>query len=61
MALGGRRQRLAHDDLAAAVVVVPGVVEEGQAFVDGCVHDSDSLGLVLGGRGADVPTAEAEN
>jgi len=48
---------LAHDGLAAAVVVVPGVVEEVDAVVDGGVHDLDGFLLVL--DGADVPAAQA--
>ena len=55
------RQRLAHHLLAAAVVVVPGVVEEGDAFVDGRMHHLDRRGFVLGRREADVPTAEAKH
>jgi len=50
---------LAHDGLAAAVVVVPGVVEEVDAVVDGGVHDLDGFLLVL--DGADVPAAQAED
>jgi len=40
-------------------VVVPAVVEEVHALVDGRVHDLDGLGLVL--HVADVPAAEAED
>ncbi len=50
---------LAHDLLAAAVVVVPGVVKEGEAVIDGGVHDLDRLVLVL--DGANVPTAQAND
>ena len=53
------REGLAHDLLAAAVVVVPAVVEERHALVEGGVHDLDGLVLVL--DGADVPAAEAED
>src|SRR5439155_17314881 len=50
---------VAHNGFAGAVVVIPGVVEEGQAFVDGGVHDFDGLVLVL--DRADVPAAQGED
>ena len=53
------RQRASHDLLGAAIVVIPAVVEEGDAFVDGGVHDADGLARIL--HGADVPSAEAED
>jgi hypothetical protein len=34
-------QRLAHEAFALAVVILPGVVHEGDAGVDGGVHDAD--------------------
>jgi hypothetical protein len=52
-------KRLTHDLFAAAVVVVPGVIEEGQPLIQGGVHDFD--GFVLICDGADVPAAQGEN
>ena len=49
---------LAHTDFAAAVVVVPGVVHEGDAGVDGGANDLDTLLLLL--LPADVVAAQAE-
>jgi hypothetical protein len=59
LALAVHRQGLAHDGLAAAVVIIPGVIEEGHALVDGSVHDLDRFLLVL--DAADVPAAQAED
>jgi len=42
-----------------AVVVIPGVIEEGHAFVDGGVHDADGFVVIF--DGANVPAAEAED
>jgi hypothetical protein len=39
-------QRLSHADLARPAVVVPTVVEEVDAVVDGRAHDADGLLLV---------------
>ena len=50
-------QSFAHDLFGVAVVIVPGVVEEGEAFVDGGVHDADGFRVFL--DAADVPAAEA--
>ena len=52
-------ERLAHADFAGAVVVVPAIVEEGDAAVDGL---ADELDRVLLGRRrlADVVAAEAD-
>ena len=52
-------QRLAHADLALAVVVVPAVVQEGDAAIDGGADEPDALLLVL--LAADVMTAEADD
>ena len=50
---------LAHADFAAAVVVVPAVVHEGDAGVDGGADDLDALLLVL--LPADVVAAQADH
>src|SRR5208283_1617960 len=42
-----------------AIVIIPGIVEEGHALVDGGVHDLDGFLGVL--DSADVPAAKAEN
>ena len=52
-------QGLAHADLAAAVVVVPAVVHEVDAGVDGGADDLDALLLVL--LPADVVAAQADD
>ena len=52
-------QRAPHHLFRPAVVVVPAVVEEGQAFVDRGVHDANGLGRVF--DRPDVPAAQAEN
>ena len=49
---------LAHADFADAVVVVPAVVEEGDAFVDGLADELDACLCV--GTFADVVTAKAD-
>src|SRR5262249_39546595 len=59
LALAVLGQGLAHDLLTAAVVIVPGIVEEGQALLEGAVHDVDRFVLVLGR--ADVPAAQADD
>src|SRR5262249_33274976 len=51
-------QRLAHAQLAAAVVVVPAVVHEGDAVIDRMPDDADALGLI--GRPTDVVAAETD-
>ena len=51
-------QGLAHADLAGAVVVVPAVVHEGDAAVDGAADDPDALGFVL--LSSDVMAAQAD-
>ena len=51
-------ERFAHHLLAAAVVIIPRVVEERHPVVDRLVHDRD--GLRLGDR-ADVPPAESDD
>src|SRR2546426_10876079 len=40
-------QRLSHPDLAPAAVVVPTIVEEGDAALDGPADDADALGRIL--------------
>ena len=40
-------------------MVVPGVVEESEALVDGRMHDADGLVVVV--QRADVPTAETQD
>jgi glyoxylase-like metal-dependent hydrolase (beta-lactamase superfamily II) len=50
---------LAHSLFAHAVVVVPRVVEERDARVDGLVHQADGVGVGL--RHDHVPAAHAEN
>src|SRR5579884_3069108 len=40
-------------------MIIPGVVEKGDPFVDRRVHDSDRFGLVF--RGRDVPSAQRQN
>src|SRR5205085_851536 len=52
-------QGLAHADLAAAVVVIPAVVHEGDAGVDGGADDLDTVFLLL--LAANVVTAQADN
>src|SRR5438132_11519725 len=39
-------QRLSHPDLALATVVVPAIVEEGDAALDGPADDADALGRI---------------
>ena len=51
-------ERLAHADFADAVVVVPAVVHEVDAVVDGSADDADALLLVT--LHADVKTAETD-
>jgi hypothetical protein len=52
-------ERLPHADFADAVVIVPAVVHEGDAAVDGLADELD--GIVLGDGGfADVIAAEAD-
>src|SRR5205809_3876090 len=41
-------QRLAHADLASSVMVVPGVVQEGDAVIDRAPDDTNALLLVTG-------------
>src|SRR5438045_2873422 len=50
---------LPHSDLAGALVVVPRVVHEVDAAIDGAVHDAKSE-LLAYGRQAKVPAAEAD-
>jgi hypothetical protein len=50
--------RLAHPHFALAVVVFPRIVEEGDAAVDGRVHEAG--GFTFGGKFADVVTPEPE-
>src|SRR5262245_38680403 len=52
------RDRLAHDLLRPTVVVLPRVVHEGDACVDGRMNHADGLVLVL--DLTDVMTAKAE-
>ena len=52
-------QRASHQLLGAPVVVVPGVVEERDSLVEGGVHQSDRLRVVL--DRSDVPAAERED
>jgi hypothetical protein len=52
-------KRAAHHLFGAAVVVVPAVVEEGDALVQRGVHDAHGIGRVL--DRADVPAAQADN
>ena len=49
----------AHELLGAPVVVVPGVVEEGDALVQGGVHEPDRFQVVL--DGADVPAPDPDD
>ncbi len=51
-------ESLPHADFADAVVVVPAVVHEAHAVVDGFVHDGDAFGGVA--LFADVEAAEAD-
>jgi hypothetical protein len=53
------RERLSHDLFGVAVVIVPGVVEEGETFIDGCVHDPDRFGVFF--DCADVPATETDD
>jgi hypothetical protein len=53
-------QRTAHQFLAAAVVVVPGVVEEGEPAVGGPLDETDTL-VVGEFRLAAVPAAETQH
>lgn len=56
-AIGG--ECFPHDEFTAAIVVIPTIVEEGEAFVDRRVHDFDGvLGIF---DGSDVPATQAEN
>ncbi len=52
-------QRVAHAPLALAVVVVPAVVHEGDAAIDGRADDADAFRPIL--RHADVEAAEPES
>src|SRR5205085_2935801 len=52
-------QRVSQPLLAPAVVVLPGVVEEGQARVDCLVDEGDRI--LQRGHGAEVIAAESEN
>ena len=52
-------ERLAHADLAAAVVVVPGVVHEGDAAVDRASDEADRCLIIF--RLADVIPAETDH
>jgi hypothetical protein len=52
-------QGLAHADFAAAVVIVPAVVHEGDAGVDGGADDLDAVLLVL--LPADMVAAQADD
>ena len=52
-------ERLAHPQLALAVVVVPGVVHEGDAAVDRGADDADAERLVDVRQG-EVPAAEPD-
>ena len=52
-------ERLAHADFAAAAVVVPAVVHEGDAVVDGGADDLDAFLLLL--LSADVVAAQADH
>src|SRR4029453_12656700 len=51
-------QRVPHASLALAVVIIPAVVHEVDAAVDGASNDADAFGRVLGP--ADVVSAEAD-
>ena len=57
VAIAVLRQRLAHAPFGIAVVVLPGVVEEGGAGVDRAVNDGDGFRLI---RRADMRAADAE-
>src|SRR5260370_16416443 len=59
VAPGIHGERLAHDLLGGAVPIVPGVVEEVDAFIDGGMHHADGFGIVL--DRADVPAAETHH
>src|SRR5262249_39728408 len=52
--------RLAHDLLAAPIVVIPGVVEERDTLVNRRVHDALGFGVTDGGL-TDVPAAQADD
>jgi hypothetical protein len=52
-------QRLAHPELAPALVVVPGVVHEGDAAIDGGADDAEAQWLVDMGQGQ-VPAAQTD-
>ena len=41
-------QRFAHPDFAAAVVIIPAVVHEVDAAIDGAANDADAFPLVFG-------------
>ena len=49
----------AHELLGAPVVVVPRVVEEGDALIQGGVHEADRFQVVL--DGPDVPASDPDN
>ena len=51
-------QRLSHADLAGATIVVPTVVHEGDASIDGAADESDALLFI--GLFADVIAAETD-
>src|SRR5207302_5815638 len=52
-------QRLADADLAGSGVVVPRVVEEVDAAIDGAAHDAERQ-LLVHGRQAKMPAAESD-
>ena len=51
---------LAHPLLGQAVVVVPGVVEEGDPFVDGALDQLEALAFVEDGGVGDAPAPQAD-
>ena len=59
LALALHGQRIAHPLLRAPVVVIPGVVKEGDPFFDRRMHDPDSFALLL--DGSNVPASQAED
>jgi hypothetical protein len=51
-------QRFTHDDFTFAVMIIPAIVHEGDAVVDGSAHDTNAFVLVA--RITDVRTTEPD-
>jgi hypothetical protein len=59
LAAAVHRERLAHDFLGVAVMVIPTIVEEGDAFIKGRMHDANRFGVIS--YGADVPSSQGND